>query len=367
MTNATVSNVAKTIQECGLVIFQSHGDTDYENPNNSDDHTSRANTSYLLLTTYSGITSTDTKAHSGTYGTYYDCMRAYGYTYVNGQCIANHMTKNAPNSLVYMCMCYGMATNGMYKALRTKSVEAVYGYSQAVTVYGENLYMQSILGYVKDSYSFGQAVSKAKSSLGNWDPYYSSYSLSQAKSNRVAFPIVVSSEDAYPGQGKVDAVQTVKSTWTLYRDPIGSLPLLQQGGSQNTSLRVKTLQRMLIAKGYSCGSSGADGSFGSGTKSGVIKFQKAKGLTQDGIVGKNTWTALLKACQIQSGAKGDLVKLLQQILISLGYSCGSCGADGDFGSGTRSAVLKFQKEMGLSQDGIVGKDTWTRLLLAYFY
>ena len=30
-----------------------------------------------------------------------------------------------------------------------------------------------------------------------------------------AFPVVVSDQDTYPGQGKVDAVQTVKSTYTL--------------------------------------------------------------------------------------------------------------------------------------------------------
>lgn len=73
----------------------------------------------------------------------------------------------------------------------------------------------------------------------------------------------------------------------------GSLPVLKQGGSQNTVKRVKTLQRMLIAKGYSCGSCGADGDFGSNTRSAVIRYQQAKGLSVDGIVGKDTWTKLL--------------------------------------------------------------------------
>lgn len=214
MTNATVDNVAKAIANCAIVIMDSHGTTDYSG--SSGDYTSRANSSYLCLTSNSGVTSADTAAKSGTYGTYYDALKGSGYAYVNGNCIANHMTKNAPNSLVYMGICLGMATDKMFTGLRNKGVETVYGYSQSVSFVGERQYMEAILGYVKNGDTFASALSKAKSSLGNWDPAYSSYSLSQAKSNKVAFPIAVSSEDSYPGQGNVDAVQTVYSTWKLF-------------------------------------------------------------------------------------------------------------------------------------------------------
>lgn len=162
---------------------------------------------------------------------------------------------------------------------------------------------------------------------------------------------------------------------------------------------VKELQKLLISKGYSCGSSGADGIFGSGTKSAVIKFQKANGLTADGLAGKRTmeklrsvsffyknWVSRLQTeCNkqgfsnqkvdgiagkntlagcptIKSGAKGGITKLLQERLISFGYSCGSLGADGLFGSETKNAVIKFQKAKGLSADGIVGRNTWRELL-----
>lgn len=56
--------------------------------------------------------------------------------------------------------------------------------------------------------------------------------------------------------------------------------------------QVKTLQRLLNATGYVCGSS--DGIFGDKTLVAVKAFQRAEGLEVDGVVGKDTWTQLLK-------------------------------------------------------------------------
>jgi peptidoglycan hydrolase-like protein with peptidoglycan-binding domain len=49
---------------------------------------------------------------------------------------------------------------------------------------------------------------------------------------------------------------------------------------------------------------------------------------------------------------GDDVKQLQASLITLGYSCGKWGADGEFGSATRNAVKAFQSDHDLSTNGI---------------
>ena len=57
---------------------------------------------------------------------------------------------------------------------------------------------------------------------------------------------------------------------------------------------------------------------------------------------------------LNKGKTGDDVKALQKALISLGYSVGSWGADGDFGNATDQAVRKFQKDSGLDDDGDVG-------------
>lgn len=62
---------------------------------------------------------------------------------------------------------------------------------------------------------------------------------------------------------------------------------------------------------------------------------------------------------VRKGSSGTDVIILQSILNSLGYDCG--GADGKFGSKTLKAVKKFQKDKGLTVDGIVGKNTWTAL------
>lgn len=67
---------------------------------------------------------------------------------------------------------------------------------------------------------------------------------------------------------------------------------------------------------------------------------------------------------LRKGMKGEAVKELQVSLITLGYSCGSYGADGDFGNSTDSAVRAFQYDKKLEVDGIVGKATWAALLSA---
>ena len=63
---------------------------------------------------------------------------------------------------------------------------------------------------------------------------------------------------------------------------------------------------------------------------------------------------------VKKGARGNITKLLQVKLVSLGYNTN--GVDGIFGSGTEKAVISFQKSNGLVADGIVGKNTWGKLL-----
>ena len=64
---------------------------------------------------------------------------------------------------------------------------------------------------------------------------------------------------------------------------------------------------------------------------------------------------------LKRGSKGEYVTLLQTKLIQKGYDLGKWGADGDFGSQTEKAVKQFQRDHGLTADGIVGVRTWTAL------
>lgn len=59
------------------------------------------------------------------------------------------------------------------------------------------------------------------------------------------------------------------------------------------------------------------------------------------------------------GAKGDEVTRLQQRLKDLGYL--SSKVDGQFGGGTKRAVISFQRRNGLKTDGVAGETTLAKL------
>ena len=121
---------------------------------------------------------------------------------------------------------------------------------------------------------------------------------------------------------------------------------------------VKLVQLMLHEKGYDSGT--ADGIFGTKTESAVKSYQKAKGLSVDGIVGNNTYARLFADCLLKNGSRGELVKALQTKLNEQGYGAGS--EDGIFGRNTEKVVKALQSTAGLAVDGKVGKNTWTALL-----
>ena len=58
---------------------------------------------------------------------------------------------------------------------------------------------------------------------------------------------------------------------------------------------------------------------------------------------------------LKSGAKGEQVKQMQERLITLQYLTGN--ADGDFGPGTKQAVMDFQSRNSLQADGVAGRQT----------
>ncbi len=70
-------------------------------------------------------------------------------------------------------------------------------------------------------------------------------------------------------------------------------------------------------------------------------------------------TAVIEAAVLRQGSKGGEVKEVQRRLKNWGYYSGA--VDGIYGSGTKKAVILFQKKNGLTADGIVGKATYAAL------
>ncbi len=218
--DATITSVARAIENSTVVIFDTHGETDFVS---GEDLTSGAKTSYILLNTAQGLYFEDFCKdpetgvyHAVDYGSSADGVNFYA---VDGTCIANHMEKNASGGLLWMATCLGMATDGLHAPLRAKGVEVVYGYSQQVTFDYDYLWAESFFASLMAGQTVSAASAKMKETVGQWDWCHEFDTIESAKANRSAFPIVVSSQDTYPGHGNVDALQTVNSTWKLKNGP----------------------------------------------------------------------------------------------------------------------------------------------------
>lgn len=93
----------------------------------------------------------------------------------------------------------------------------------------------------------------------------------------------------------------------------------------------------------------------------VLDLQHAIGSTEDGKYGKNT---LAKCPKVVYGDRGEVVKLLQKRLNTLGYKCGT--PDGKYGNGTKKGVVSYERHLGFKDStGAVDKagKTWSALLI----
>lgn len=168
-------------------------------------------------------------------------------------------------------------------------------------------------------------------------------------------------------------------------------PSVYKNGSSGAE--VKKIQQRLADLGYYNGA--IDGNFGDATEEAYKAFQKAAGLTVDGIAGdsRNTLysedapeapkadtTAKVEedkpeeettaptepateptteAVQYQNGDEGDEVTAIQQQLIKLGYF--AMEATGYYGEYTAQTVANFQNQNSLDSTGIVDEKTYNAL------
>ena len=133
-----------------------------------------------------------------------------------------------------------------------------------------------------------------------------------------------------------------------------------------------------------------DGVFGAGTENAVRAAQRQFGLTVDGVVGRETWNTLYNAFNsarasappvfsdvpitqypgrvLREGSTGEDVRRLQQYLAYLSNfypSIPRMSTVGVFGNTTTRAVREFQRLFGLTVDGVVGRQTWNRIIREY--
>ncbi len=127
----------------------------------------------------------------------------------------------------------------------------------------------------------------------------------------------------------------------------------------------------------------SDGIFGAGTRNAVVAFQRNYGLTADGIVGQATWNRLCEASTqiatgtasdqypgtpLRVGSSGANVLKMQRYLNYIANTYTNIprvATDGIFGNATRSAVVAFQRQFGLTADSIIGQQTWNRIVQVY--
>lgn len=196
----------------------------------------------------------------------------------------------------------------------------------------------------------------------------------EAKRNQYGDLLARSTEGSGVSGGLASLAQTTPANTSSAKRsalPTGTAEMPQGLTVGSRGADVTSLQQNLIDLGYA-GFSTPDGIFGTKTNDALKKFQTSYGLESNGIADENTMSALQNAAAalaatgrgvVGSGSTGSDVKALQQALINLGYADFST-PDGIFGSGTETALKRFQNDNGINADGVAGAKTWPALQAA---
>ena len=189
----------------------------------------------------------------------------------------------------------------------------------------------------------------------------------------------------------VKRLADLNSEGLTLNDVIKPFPDVLREGDQGTEVEVLQYYLAILGQYNSMLNPIAiDGIFGPSTKRAVIEFQNLYGLSPDGIVGRNTWAAILNAYDdiiesrppdfvvetdplfqgtfLREGSSGAYVTLLQEYLfrISQAYpQLPSVSVTGYFGPQTKNAVIAFQKYYGYVADELVGPILWNDIVSAY--
>jgi len=162
------------------------------------------------------------------------------------------------------------------------------------------------------------------------------------------------------GEGVVGSQtkNAIKVALSAKNTSVSSSPFLSKGSKGEAVIRLQTNLRDLGFFKYEI-----DGDFGTHTQDAVKLLQRSFGFTESGVVDPKTLTAIRTALaefkrinepgnpDLKMGDSGPAVRQLQSDLTFLKYDLGTI--DGEFGSKTYNAVVAFQRDHGLEQNGIV--------------
>lgn len=291
------------------------------------------------------------------FGTY---LYSYAKTLADAKSEANHVLRLiTPYKALLSYPVYldleeaGTETGAVERAVAFCNILEEQGYTCGI--YANQNWWQNYLKNGLDEYTKWVAKyssSKPTGISGTYDMWqYSSTEKVPGISGNVDMSI------CYKAFGSTTASSTTSSAATSTSAAASTSSSTASAASSKTKItsNVKSVQTWLNTY-YKTGLT-VDGIYGTKTKSALVKAWQTEvgNLAVDGIFGTAS-KAAGAAHIIKKGTTGILVTIWQAYLVCRGYNPN--GIDGIFGTGCHNSTISFQKANSLSQDGIVGKNTW---------